>query len=49
MRLNTIHNLHFYQELMARIRLAVENDSLESLRREFDWNESSVENEEQNS
>ena len=41
MRLNTIHNLHFYQKLMARIRKAIETDTLESLRHEFDWDESS--------
>jgi queuine tRNA-ribosyltransferase len=33
-RLNTIHNLHFYLELMRRIRAAVEAGTLDSLVRE---------------
>jgi queuine tRNA-ribosyltransferase len=28
-RLNTLHNLYFYQELMADIRLAIEEDRFE--------------------
>ncbi len=28
-RLNTIHNLYFYQEFMQRIREAIENDQLD--------------------
>ena len=35
LRLNTIHNLHFYLNLMKRIRQAIENDSLESLVKEY--------------
>ncbi|MGB0714128.1 MAG: tRNA guanosine(34) transglycosylase Tgt [Gammaproteobacteria bacterium] len=34
-RLNTIHNLYFYQALMARIRAAIEQGRLESWVREF--------------
>ena len=34
-RLNTIHNLHYYQELMANLRQAVEQDRLEPFRKEF--------------
>ena len=33
MRLAVLHNLHFYNGLMARIRDAIENNELESLRR----------------
>ena len=29
-RLNTIHNLHYYQDLMRQIRLAIEEDRLDS-------------------
>ena len=34
-RLNTIHNLHFYLELMRRIRAAIEAGRLEAFDREF--------------
>lgn len=34
MRLAVIHNLYFYNELMARIRTAIENDTFEEFRRE---------------
>ena len=34
-RLNTIHNLHYYQKLMADLRLAVEQDRMELFRNEF--------------
>lgn len=34
-RLNTIHNLRFYQNLMKRIRAAIENDSLEQLAKDL--------------
>jgi queuine tRNA-ribosyltransferase len=34
-RLNTIHNLHFYLELMRRIRAAIEAGRLEAFAREF--------------
>ncbi|MGI9309437.1 MAG: tRNA guanosine(34) transglycosylase Tgt [Gammaproteobacteria bacterium] len=34
-RLNTIHNLHFYLELMRRIRAAIEADEFENFAREF--------------
>jgi queuine tRNA-ribosyltransferase len=34
-RLNTIHNLHYYLQLMAGIRDAVENASFEQFREEF--------------
>ena len=34
-RLNTIHNLHFYLNLMRRIRAAIETGGLESFAREF--------------
>jgi queuine tRNA-ribosyltransferase len=34
-RLNTIHNLHFYLELMRRIRAAIEAGRLETFAREF--------------
>ena len=34
-RLNTIHNLHYYQRLMARIRQSIEQGSLEGLLAEF--------------
>lgn len=33
--LNTIHNLHFYLELMRRIRRAIEHDQFEALSREL--------------
>jgi len=34
-RLNTIHNLHFYLDMMRRIRGAIEEGRLESFAREF--------------
>lgn len=34
-RLNTIHNVFFYQELMAEIRKAIEENRFEKFRREF--------------
>lgn len=34
-RLNTIHNLHYYQTLMKGLRQAIENNTLEQFRQEF--------------
>ncbi|MEE8281814.1 MAG: tRNA guanosine(34) transglycosylase Tgt [Gammaproteobacteria bacterium] len=34
-RLNTIHNLYFYLQLMSRIRSAIEGDSLDAFARQF--------------
>ena len=34
-RLNTIHNLHYYQELMREMRKAIEEDRFEDFRLEF--------------
>jgi queuine tRNA-ribosyltransferase len=34
-RLNTIHNLYFYLQLMSRIRSAIEEDSLDAFARQF--------------
>lgn len=34
LRLNTLHNVAFYQNLMARIREAIENDSFDKLKEE---------------
>ncbi|WP_438971119.1 tRNA guanosine(34) transglycosylase Tgt [Methylophaga sp.] len=34
-RLNTIHNLHYYQTLMQGLRQAIENQSLTEFRKEF--------------
>ncbi len=34
-RLNTIHNLHYYQELMAGIRAAIESHTFEAFKKEF--------------
>jgi queuine tRNA-ribosyltransferase len=34
-RLNTIHNLSYYQDLMAGLRMAVEQQSLETFRKDF--------------
>ena len=34
-RLNTIHNLHYYLDLMARMRAAIESDSFEKWRNSF--------------
>ena len=35
LRLNTIHNLHFYLGLMKEIRSAIKKDSLESMVKEY--------------
>ena len=34
-RLNTMHNLHYYQHLMASMREAIKNDTFEDFRAEF--------------
>ena len=34
-RLNTIHNLHYYQRLMVDLRTAIENDTLADFVREI--------------
>ena len=34
-RLNTLHNLHYYQELMAGMRQAIENHTFEAFKRDF--------------
>jgi len=34
-RLNTIHNLHYYQQLMREIRTSIEQDRFEDFRKEF--------------
>ena len=34
-RLNTLHNLSYYQDLMAGLRAAIENRSLDTFRRDF--------------
>ena len=34
-RLNTIHNLHYYQVLMSGMRLAIENGTFETFKQEF--------------
>ena len=34
-RLNTIHNLHYYQELMAGMRTAIESHTFEAFKKEF--------------
>ena len=34
-RLSTIHNLHYYQDLMAQIRLAIENNRFEDFAADF--------------
>jgi queuine tRNA-ribosyltransferase len=34
-RLNTLHNLHFYQTIMAEMRVAIENSTFELWRSEF--------------
>jgi len=34
-RLNSIHNLHFYQDLMKKIRIAIENNGLSDLIQSF--------------
>jgi queuine tRNA-ribosyltransferase len=34
-RLNTLHNLHYYQELMAGMRTAIENHTFEAFKRDF--------------
>lgn len=41
--LNTIHNLHYYVELMARMRKAIEEDRFGQFRKEFYARRSSVE------
>jgi len=33
--LNTIHNLHYYLNLMAQMRSAIEKDSFEAFRKNF--------------
>jgi queuine tRNA-ribosyltransferase len=35
LRLNTIHNVHYYLNLMKRIRAAIASDSYESFYRSF--------------
>lgn len=39
-RLNTIHNLHYYQELMAQIRTAIETRTFEIFLRDFEHSRS---------
>jgi queuine tRNA-ribosyltransferase len=34
-RLNTLHNLTYYQQLMAGLRSAIEDQSLQTFRRDF--------------
>jgi queuine tRNA-ribosyltransferase len=34
-RLNTIHNLHYYTQLMNRMRTAIQNDAFDAFRRDF--------------
>jgi queuine tRNA-ribosyltransferase len=34
-RLNTIHNLYFYLQLMSRIRSAIEENSLDAFAQQF--------------
>jgi len=34
-RLNTIHNLYYYQQLMAELRAAIEEQRLEQYRRDY--------------
>ncbi len=34
-RLNTIHNLHYYQQLMASMRVAIENNKFEAFKLDF--------------
>jgi queuine tRNA-ribosyltransferase len=34
-RLNTIHNLHFYLDLVKKMRIAIINDTFERFRRDF--------------
>ena len=34
-RLNTIHNLHYYQELMAGMRAAIESHTFEAFKQDF--------------
>jgi queuine tRNA-ribosyltransferase len=34
-RLNTLHNLHYYQELMAGMRKAIESHTFEEFKRDF--------------
>jgi queuine tRNA-ribosyltransferase len=35
MRLAVTHNLYFYNDLMSRIRQALDNDSFDEFRREY--------------
>jgi queuine tRNA-ribosyltransferase len=41
-RLNTIHNLHYYQELMAGMRSAIESHTFEAFKQEFITKRSSL-------
>jgi len=41
-RLNTIHNLHYYQELMAAIRSSIEVGAFETFKKEFAANRSQL-------
>lgn len=41
-RLNTLHNLFYYQQLMQQLRTAIDQNHLESFRREFYANRESV-------
>ena len=34
-RLNTLHNLHYYQQLMASMRKAIEDNSFSEFRKKF--------------
>ena len=34
-RLNTIHNIHYYTQLMNRMRTAIQNDAFDAFRRDF--------------
>ena len=42
-RLNTIHNLYFYQELIRKIRNTIEEDRFEELREDFYQRQNTVE------
>jgi queuine tRNA-ribosyltransferase len=41
-RLNTLHNLHYYQHLMSSMREAIKNDKFEDFRSEFHAQQASV-------
>jgi len=41
-QLNTIHNLHFYQQLMAGLRLAIEQGKLTAFTVEFLKNQENI-------